>query len=1053
MRKTPIPPRSPGPRPTSCRRTSNPERRWRQFPPANAPVTATLFAVIAALLTFHSSASATTPSTDSGSSAEVQADLVVDLYRGVSPLGSNPFPTNWPSRDSGGSPRDQFFFWAQDDAYGTELWTTDGTEAGPRRLTDICPGSCDSIAAFSDEIATPDWPDRPLLVVADDGASGPQLWRVERTGGDARRLTTLPGFVTGVAPTIILSSVVLDDGRILFAVQSGGSSSGAWSTDGTPEGTLPLWDRQQVGELTMRAFYDLGDHIVFDAYTPEVGTEWYRTDGNGSLPELILDACPGECPVSTATSTQVGDRVVFRFFDTVSANRGWRTWSTGGTAATTISLDSACGTDCGFVGLHALGDIGYFFNANQLWQTDATVAGTRPVVDLPVGARLTGVPPVQIAGTPHLLLYDDAFVASLYRLNHPIITAPTSLETLAVLGPGQFEMVSNGNRLMVLSTLSNRLWLSDGTSAGTTLSELPGTPPPNRGWPRFAVATQDRFFFSAAADEAGRELWTSDGTPAGTRRAHDLRGDPAGSQPADFAYLTGDGSGKPSGILFTTAAGDAAGMVSPVDGRDLWFLPSGSADPVRVFAAIDHQLPFSPGVENPQATSRGMLFDVWTVEQGSEPWFSDGTVAGTVALGDLNPMDANSHARETIELDGRIYFVAEQGQGEKIWTTDGTPEGTRVLVDIDPTWTNDFYGCGVCSPPVPPGPIFPHSLTVLGDQLLFGAFTPEHGAELWTTDGTEAGTRQVVDLAPGPGWSDPISLERVGDYVVFVAESSSGATQVWSTDGSASGTRLVAELSDAPFHRPAGSEDPPFRIVGGGSGQRGRFALIRTQFRGPTRLWLGRLAGGNLDGALTEIPISGPIQDAVASATRLFLATGDTAEGTELWTSNATFDGLERLSVRGGPLGSGPSELTLVPGALVFVADDGAAGSELWRLDLAADGSPSGQPYLWTDIRPGAASSSPKELRAALDASPAQLYFSAFDTDSGREPWSAQISPGDPPPLPCESDDTTICIGDRFRLRAFFRASPWRPGEDRRRRSSVEPVHIRTNRLLPLLRR
>jgi len=41
-------------------------------------------------------------------------------------------------------------------------------------------------------------------------------------------------------------------------------------------------------------------------------------------------------------------------------------------------------------------------------------------------------------------------------------------------------------------------------------------------------------------------------------------------------------------------------------------------------------------------------------------------------------------------------------------------------------------------------------LTVYGGQLVFVATDGVHGRELWTSDGTDAGTQMVVDLYPGP---------------------------------------------------------------------------------------------------------------------------------------------------------------------------------------------------------------------------------------------------------------------------------------------------------------
>ena len=95
-------------------------------------------------------------------------------------------------------------------------------------------------------------------------------------------------------------------------------------------------------------------------------------------------------------------------------------------------------------------------------------------------------------------------------------------------------------------------------------------------------------------------------------------------------------------------------------------------------------------------------------------------------------------------------FVGEDAMhGQEMWTTDGTVAGTVLLKDIEPgASSSDFYSLGEAyfhendAAPL---------VEVLPGVALIVAYRSDIGVELWKTDGTAAGTQLIKDINPGMG--------------------------------------------------------------------------------------------------------------------------------------------------------------------------------------------------------------------------------------------------------------------------------------------------------------
>ncbi|MFC5411899.1 ELWxxDGT repeat protein [Larkinella bovis] len=147
---------------------------------------------------------------------------------------------------------------------------------------------------------------------------------------------------------------------------------------------------------------------------------------------------------------------------------------------------------------------------------------------------------------------------------------------------------------------------------------------------------------------------------------------------------------------------------------------------------------------------------------------------------ELNPDGIGASGASLVELNGKLYFVADNGtSGKELWVSNGTEAGTYMLKNINLT-----------------GSSTPYYLTVMNGALYFSADNGTHGRELWKTDGTAGGTRMVREINPS-GDADPMGLVANGNILYFSADNGTVGRELWKTDGTAEGTRMVKDINPA----------------------------------------------------------------------------------------------------------------------------------------------------------------------------------------------------------------------------------------------------------------
>jgi len=210
-----------------------------------------------------------------------------------------------------------------------------------------------------------------------------------------------------------------------------------------------------------------------------------------------------------------------------------------------------------------------------------------------------------------------------------------------------------------------------------------------------------------------------------------------------------------------------------------------------------------------------------------------------------------------------------------------------------------------------------------GNTLLFQANDGTSGEELWKSDGTASGTVLVKDILPGQYGSTPKELTESKGLVFFRADDGSGM-ELWRTNGTAAGTYRLTDV--AP-----GAGRPFFGVVELADVDGTLFFAVAKEQGPQYELWTsdGTIAG-------TDRLLSGfvSVYQLMAIQGRLFFG-ADRFDGGALWTSDGTPEGTVLVRVR--DLGA-PQNLTAVGPTLFFTVGT-CPDEELWKSDGTWEGT------------------------------------------------------------------------------------------------------------------
>jgi ELWxxDGT repeat protein len=350
---------------------------------------------------------------------------------------------------------------------------------------------------------------------------------------------------------------------------------------------------------------------------------------------------------------------------------------------------------------------------------------------------------------------------------------------------------------------------------------------------------------------------------------------------------------------------------------------------------------------------------------GDEITHREGVCNGPIGMvKDINP-GGDAAPRNPVVMGGVAYFAADDGShGEELWRSDGTVSGTYMVKDVNPEerWINIIQGT------TEPDDSDITELTVAGDKLFFFARNnsqlPFTDHELWVSDGTASGTKQVIEdgmffqtlsqsvpfVGQNIAWyTGPRELTAVGDKVFFSSMAAywysyedweMSGEELWVSDGTELGTMIVENIHPDTE-----------------SGQAQGINVCCAD-------WTG----------------SSP-RDLTVAGDSLYFTADNGQDGRELWkvdtdVSFFNYDAVRVRDINPGASGSNAASLTAAGDRLYFSANNGVNGDELWTTtgttattvmvdDLNTTGSSSPDRLVWAD---------------------GSLWFAAnVDSDSGME--------------------------------------------------------------------
>ncbi len=753
-----------------------------------------------------------------------------------------------------------------------------------------------------------------------------------------------------------------------------------------------------INESQRAVFFD--GKTFFTMHTPELGAELWVTDGAALGTRLFADVCPGQCGgLDFIVEFYVeGSNLYFAADDGVHGSELWRL-AAGATAPVMIAdINPGAVGSFPFQLVRASFVVGAtvvnrtYFSAvredigRELWRlTDGASPSVALELDVRAGALSSEPRRIQTCANSQIcfIAVKGSNESDIKFLTYTSTTAvPTGVsgigdfpasnvrtDDLRTLGPNTFFRIRVGTAASELrvfgSSAATSSLLDTGTSFGTLF---------------FNVSLFKMFYLN------GNALRASDGTVAGTTTI------------ASAAIAPRSPSSVGNRVLFIAQTASSGRELFSSDGT-----VAGTAMLKELVAGASgiNDSDFNTIIRVGTGGSRLFLsFQNPAAGNDTQLWVSDATAAGTVEISGNQIADS-----------GRVFILPSTGaaailgyerqlggNGEPFFTTGligGTTALGNFVNDVGDSYpsaqatinqtlvfnaTIDGLG-GTRTLPVGASAPVQNFPNLNGDALgvYFGKLWVEISSALAFSDGTSTGTVPVPNVRPNV--SDPGCIVARNGLVYFPSNAVPGVSngEIFKSDGTVAGTVAVTNFGASPD---AGLDSFCF------SGQHRKLAAVgdKLLFEASAGIAQGYelfalnasdaaslvldINPGSSDsrlGGLTTLTGRGALPDVV-----VFTA-NDGIFGSEIWVTSGTAQSTQRISdINIGPGDSEPRGFLRIGNKVLFTAYTPASGRELYVSDGTATGT-----VRVVDLFAGIGSGITREL---LGVAGGRVYFTGLSS-------------------------------------------------------------------------